>query len=67
MTSQPEQKDVYAEALINNGVPEHLAVKAGEVIASDDPTKSDLGRTDSDRETINEAMNHCWQYQKGDK
>ena len=65
MTSQPEQKDVYAETLINNGVPEELAQKAGEIIASDDPTKSDLGRSHSDREIINETMNHYWQNQKG--
>jgi len=65
MNSQPEQKDVYAEALTDNGVPSELAQKAGEIIASDDPTKPDLGRSESDQETINEAMNHYWQSQKG--
>ena len=58
MTSQPEQKDVYAETLINNGVPEQLAIKASEVVASDGPTKSDLGRSESDQQPINETMNY---------
>lgn len=58
MNSQPEQKDVYAEALINSGVPKELAIKASEVVASDDPTKSDLGRSESDQQTINETMSY---------
>ena len=55
---QPEQKDVYAETLINNGVPEQLAIKASEVLASDDSTKSDLGRTEADQQTINQTMDY---------
>lgn len=69
MTS-PFNESLYnasLQALTDNGVPSELAEKASQVIASDDPTKSDLGRSDCDREIINQAMNHYWQHQKGDK
>lgn len=58
MNSQPEQKDVYAKTLVDNGVPEELAIKASQVVASDDATKPDLGRSDADQQTINETMNY---------
>ena len=50
--------DASVKALTDNGVPSELAEKASQVVASDDPTKSDLGRSDSDRETINEVMSY---------
>lgn len=68
--SEPFNQSLYdasVKALTDNGVPEELAEKASQVIASDDPTQENLGRSDSDRETINETMNHYWQHQKGDK
>lgn len=68
--SEPFNQSLYdasVKALTDNGVPSELAEKASQVVASDDPTKSDLGRSETDRETINEAMNHYWQHQKGDK
>ncbi|NJL78345.1 MAG: hypothetical protein HC836_42480 [Richelia sp. RM2_1_2] len=69
MTS-PFNESLYnasLQALTDNGVPSELAEKASQVIASDDPTKSDLGRSDCDREIINQTMNHYWQHQKEDK
>lgn len=68
--SSPFNQNLYdasLQALTENGVPFELAEKASQVVASDDPTKSDLGRSDCDRETITQAMNHYWQHQKGDK
>ena len=65
--SEPFNQSLYDAsvlALTDNGVPEDLAEKASQVIASDDPKQEDLGRSDSDRETISEAMNHYWQHQR---
>ena len=59
--SSPFNQNLYdasVKALTDNGVPEELAEKASQVVASDDPTKSDLGRSDSDQQTINETMNY---------
>jgi hypothetical protein len=53
------------EALMQNGVPEHIAEAASEVVANDDATKSDLGRTAEDQAVIKEAMHHFWQH-RGD-
>ncbi|MEM9925111.1 MAG: hypothetical protein AAF915_15395 [Cyanobacteria bacterium P01_D01_bin.50] len=50
--------DASVRALTDNGVPEDLAEKASQVIASDDPTQENLGRSASDQEAVNEAMNH---------
>jgi len=50
--------DASVRALTDNGVPEDLAEKASQVVASDDPTKPDLGRTETDQQTINETMNY---------
>ncbi|MEM6399797.1 MAG: hypothetical protein AAF757_06125 [Cyanobacteria bacterium P01_D01_bin.116] len=58
MNSQPEQFDVYTKTLVDNGVPEELAIKASQVVASDDPTQENLGRSDADQQTINETMNY---------
>ena len=59
--SEPFNQNLYdasVKALTDNGVPSELAEKASQVVASDDPTKSDLGRSDSDQQTINETMNY---------
>ena len=57
--------DASVKALTDNGVPSELAEKASQVVASDDGTKENLGRSESDQQPINEAMNHYWQHQKG--
>lgn len=50
--------DASVKALTDNGVPEDLAEKASQVVASDDGTKENLGRSESDQQTINETMNY---------
>ena len=57
--SSPFNESLYnasLQALTDNGVPSELAEKASQIVASDDPTKSDLGRSESDRETIAEVV-----------
>ena len=57
--SSPFNQNLYdasLQVLTDNGVPSELAEKASQIVASDDPTKSDLGRSDSDRETIKEVV-----------
>lgn len=59
--SEPFNQSLYdasVKALTDNGVPSELAEKASQVVASDDATKSDLGRSESDQQTINETMNY---------
>ncbi|MBF2016356.1 MAG: hypothetical protein IGS23_14370 [Rivularia sp. T60_A2020_040] len=66
MTS-PFNQSLYEaslKALTSNGVPEEIAHKASEVVASDDASKPDLGRTQQDREAINEAMNYYWEHER---
>ena len=59
--------DASIAALTSNGVPVEVAERASEVVAKDDPTQENLGRSSSDQEAVNEAMNHYWEHQKGDK
>lgn len=59
--------DASVKALTDNGVPEELAEKASQVVASDNPTQENLGRSEKDQDAVNTAMNHYWQHQRGDK
>lgn len=62
--SEPFNQSLYdasVKALTDNGVPFELAEKASQVVASDDATQENLGRSHSDQEAVNEAMNHYWQ------
>ena len=68
--SEPFNQNLYdasVKALTDNGVPSELAEKASQVVASDDPTQENLGRSTDDQNAVNTAMNHYWQNQKGDK
>ncbi|WP_138500937.1 hypothetical protein [Nostoc sp. PA-18-2419] len=47
-------------ALVNEGVPVNVAVKASEVVAKDEAGKPELGRTSSDQQAVQEAMKHYW-------
>jgi hypothetical protein len=47
-------------ALVNEGVPVDIAVKASEVVAKDDTEKPNLGRNAEDQEAVNAAMAHYW-------
>ncbi|MGB3637479.1 MAG: hypothetical protein WBA39_07870 [Rivularia sp. (in: cyanobacteria)] len=59
--SEPFNQSLYdasVRTLTDNGVPSELAEKASQVIASDDPTQENLGRTESDQQTINGTMDY---------
>ncbi|MDY6900088.1 MAG: hypothetical protein SWZ49_18720 [Cyanobacteriota bacterium] len=52
-------KDLYdasLKALSNCGVPEELAEKASEIVAKDNPNETNLGRSDSEQQTINQIL-----------
>lgn len=52
-------KDLYdasLKALSNCGVPEDLAEKASEIVSKDNPNEPNLGRTNSEQETINQVL-----------
>lgn len=55
------------EALIDNGVPWEIAEAASVVVAKDDASLPDLGRTASDQQAVNDAMAHYWDNQKEGK
>lgn len=48
------------KALTEGGVPEELAIKASQVVAKDDASRFDLGRTPEDQLIVNQAMIHYW-------
>lgn len=59
-------KDLYDasfKALSENNVPLDLAEKASEIISKDNPYESNLGRSQSDQELINNIL----PYLQGDK
>ncbi|MBD2302267.1 hypothetical protein [Nostoc sp. FACHB-190] len=43
-------------ALINNGCPQELAHSAASIVANDDPSKPDLGRTPEDQQIIQQVL-----------
>ncbi|HIK04586.1 MAG TPA: hypothetical protein IGS40_07725 [Trichormus sp. M33_DOE_039] len=53
---------VSLDVLTSNGVPQELAVKASVVVANDDPTKPNLGRTDEDQEIAREALSYMTEF-----
>jgi hypothetical protein len=54
--SNKDLSDTYFKALSDNGVPEKLAEKASEIVAKDNPNEINLGRSQSDQETINQIL-----------
>lgn len=48
----------YQKALESVGVPPKLAEQAAEIVAKDDPTKPDLGRTPEEMHLVRSA--HLW-------
>jgi len=48
--------DATVQALTDKGCPEELAKQAAKVVANDDATKPDLGRTREDQEVIKSAL-----------
>lgn len=56
-------KQAAEKGLIDAGVPVNLASKCAEIVAKDDPTKENLGRTEEDQHLINSSME--WMKAKG--
>lgn len=56
-------KQAAEKSLIDAGVPVTLASKCAEIVAKDDPTKENLGRTEADQHLINSSME--WMKAKG--
>ncbi|MBD2451862.1 hypothetical protein H6G76_33030 [Nostoc sp. FACHB-152] len=48
--------DATIQALTDRGCPEDLAKSAATVVANDDSSKPDLGRTGEDQKVIQEAL-----------
>lgn len=44
------------KGLIDAGVPVNLAAQCAEIVAKDDPTKENLGRTQEEQHLINSSM-----------
>ena len=58
--------DVSYEALKKEDVPEYLADAVSRIVATDDPSRPNLGRSDIDLEiccemVINGIANHSWE------
>ncbi|MBD2458354.1 hypothetical protein H6G80_30340 [Nostoc sp. FACHB-87] len=48
--------DATVQALTDRGCPTDLANSAAKIVANDDATKPDLGRTQQDQEVIKSAL-----------
>lgn len=62
-TPDPELRQAYYSALTNAGVPVTLAVQCAQIVAKDDASKSNLGRTEADQHLIDSSMQ--WMKAKG--
>jgi hypothetical protein len=56
-------KQAAEKGLIDAGVPVNLATQCAEIVAKDDPTKENLGRTQEEQHLINSSME--WMKAKG--
>lgn len=56
--------NVSLDVLTTNGVEPELAAKASVVVANDDPTKPNLGRSAADQQVVNKAMSQYHAHQK---
>jgi hypothetical protein len=58
------------EVLTANGVPQDIAQQASAVVAKDDSTQPNLGRTFEEMAVVKEALNHMtayWKKQEGNE
>ncbi len=62
-TPDPELHQAYESALINAGVPVNLASQCAEIVARDDASQPNLGRTEDDQHLIDSSMK--WMKAKG--
>jgi hypothetical protein len=58
-----EQQQAYQQTLESAGVPFNLATQCAEILAKDDPSKPNLGRTEEDQHLINNSVQ--WMKAKG--
>jgi hypothetical protein len=56
-------KQAAQKGLIDAGVPINLAAQCAEIVAKDDPTQPNLGRTQEEQHLINSSM--TWMKAKG--
>lgn len=63
MGHDTQNQNAYQSALEGAGVPTNLAAHCAEIVAKDDPTKPNLGRTDEDQHLIDSSME--WMKAKG--
>lgn len=56
MTTNQKLYDASMQFFTNSGVPTSTAERASKVVANDDPSKPDFGRTEQDQKHINDAM-----------
>lgn len=61
----PELHLAYQTALLSAGVPTNLASQCAEVLAKDDSTQPNLGRTEDEQHLINSSME--WMLAKRDE
>lgn len=59
----PELHQAYQTALEGAGVPPNLASQCASILVKDDPTQSDLGRSQQDQHLINSSM--AWMLANG--
>lgn len=63
MEGTTDLRITYQSALTNAGVPETLAAQCAEIVAKDNPSLPNLGRTQEEQQLINSAME--WMKAKG--
>jgi hypothetical protein len=63
MTPDPELRQSYESTLTNAGVPVNLARQCSEIVAKDDASLPNLGRTENDQHLIDSSME--WMKAKG--
>jgi hypothetical protein len=62
-TPDPDLRQSYEAQLQNAGVPINLAAQCAEVLATDDASKPNLGRSENDQHLIDSSME--WLKAKG--
>lgn len=55
-TPDSQLREAYESALTNAGVPVTLAAQCAEIVAKDDPSLPNLGRTQEEQQLIDSSM-----------
>lgn len=56
MSRNQKHYEIAVEFFTENGVPPSTAERAADVVAKDNPNQPNLGRTEEDQKTVNDAM-----------